>query len=281
MNKEPTPQTYAALQHAYQLFNNRLFDGKLDDCLITLQRKANTAGYMSYNRFIALDDGKTYTHELALNPEHFGDRPLVEVFQTMVHEMVHLWQLQYGRPSQKTYHNKEWAEKMESIGLMPSDTGMVGGKKTGQRMGDYPIAGGAFIKVCEELFTQDIVVKWYDRYKPKNSSIFSMQAYQSHTKNQLSNMDNELLGKLTLVPHLELQTLQNIIHGTIISPDNGLQLAVDGEFLNPLDYSIEPKPVNKSKVKFTCPMCQDNLWGKPSLQVICGKCKVPFFCHDN
>lgn len=280
MQTEPTPQTYTALQYAYQLFNDQLFDGMLDECLITLQRKANTAGYMSYNRFIALEDGKTYTHELALNPEHFGDSPLIEVFQTMVHEMVHLWQYQYGRPSQKTYHNKEWAEKMESIGLMPSNTGMIGGKKTGQHMSDYPIPDGAFVKVCEELFQQDIVIKWYDRYKPRNSSILSMQAYQNLIKNQLSNLDSELLGKLALVPHLELETLQNIINGAIDSPDNGLQLAVDGEFLNPLDYVLKPKPVNKSKVKFTCPMCQDNLWGKPSLQVICGKCKVPFFCHD-
>jgi len=37
---------------------------------------------------------------------------------------------------------------MESIGLMPSDTGEPGGKRTGQRMSDYPIEGGAFYLQC-------------------------------------------------------------------------------------------------------------------------------------
>ena len=37
---------------------------------------------------------------------------------------------------------------MKEIGLYPSSTGSVGGKETGQSMGDYIIAGGQFEKVA-------------------------------------------------------------------------------------------------------------------------------------
>jgi hypothetical protein len=36
-------------------------------------------------------------------------------------------------PKRRNYHNKEWAAKMIALGLMPSSTGMVGGKITGAR----------------------------------------------------------------------------------------------------------------------------------------------------
>jgi hypothetical protein len=35
---------------------------------------------------------------------------------------------------------------MEEIGLMPSDTGQAGGKRTGQRVSHYVIEGGGFDK---------------------------------------------------------------------------------------------------------------------------------------
>src|SRR6266852_3158095 len=37
----PTEQAYTELQHAYDFFNTRLFDGHLPPCLITMQRKCH------------------------------------------------------------------------------------------------------------------------------------------------------------------------------------------------------------------------------------------------
>jgi hypothetical protein len=65
--------------------------------------------------------------------------------------MVHLWQHEFGKPSKTTYHNNEWAAKMEAIGLMPSNTGKPGGKKIGYRMDDYVIAGGMFEKAFKSI----------------------------------------------------------------------------------------------------------------------------------
>lgn len=124
---KPTAVAYTELQTAYDHFNQALFNGSLPDCLITLQREKNSCGYFSAERFV--DDNKRYVHEIALNPSYFAVSPIEEVMQTLVHEQCHLWQYIYGKPGRRRYHNREFAEKMESIGLMPSSTGRPGGRK--------------------------------------------------------------------------------------------------------------------------------------------------------
>jgi SprT-like family len=145
-----TPIEYGGLQEAYDHFNKTLFEGSLPDCFITYQRKANSMGYFSADRF-AGRVGKFAKHELALNPDTFIGHTDQQVCQTLVHEMVHAWQQHCGKPSARGYHNKEWAAKMKAVGLQPSSTGAVGGKETGQRMGDYIIPGGSFTVAFAEL----------------------------------------------------------------------------------------------------------------------------------
>ena len=131
--RSPTKEVYDELQHAYDHFNRRLFGGELPTCVITLQREnPRTYGYFSSKRFGHVDGGTT--DEIALNPTFFAVVPLVETMQTLVHEMCHLWQEHFGDPGRRKYHNGEWADKMESIGLIPSSTGQPGGKRTGERM---------------------------------------------------------------------------------------------------------------------------------------------------
>ncbi|MBM5564638.1 SprT-like domain-containing protein, partial [Klebsiella quasipneumoniae] len=89
--------------------------------------------------FVSRDGGTT--DEIAMNPAYFAVCPPEEIMQTLVHEMAHLWQHHFGKPGRRGYHNKEWAERMEEIGLMPSSTGKPGGAKTGDKMADYIIEG--------------------------------------------------------------------------------------------------------------------------------------------
>ncbi len=157
----PTEQAYTELQHAYDFFNTRLFDGHLPPCLITMQRKNRTYGYFSGERWN--DQAGAVTDEIALNPAHFATRSTEEVLSTLAHEMVHLWQHHCGTPSRSAYHNREWAAKMDAIGLCPSDTGKLGGKRTGQHMSHYVIEGGAYAQACAELINQGFVISWRDR----------------------------------------------------------------------------------------------------------------------
>jgi predicted SprT family Zn-dependent metalloprotease len=145
-----TPVEYGGLQEAYDHFNKELFEGRLPDVFITYQRRAHSAGYFAPDRFSGRI-GKFGKHELALNPDGFISETDKEICSTLVHEQCHVWQQAHGTPSNRGYHNKEWAEKMKAIGLQPSSTGMVGGRETGQRMSHYVIAGGAFAQSYDRL----------------------------------------------------------------------------------------------------------------------------------
>jgi hypothetical protein len=138
-----TPVEYGGLQAAYDHFNRELFGGALPNQLITLHKRGNTLGYYAHRRFTTRD-GVTYHGELALNPDGFTGRTDREICSTLVHEMVHVWQYAFGKPSRRGYHNAEWAAMMKSIGLYPSSTGVAGGKETGQRVSHYIIDDGLF-----------------------------------------------------------------------------------------------------------------------------------------
>ena len=98
-----------------------------------------------------------------MNPIHFKSRGITEAMQTLVHEMCHLWQAHFGKPSRGRYHNAEWATKMDAVGLTPSNTGQPGGKRTGQHMADYPTPGGPFLRERAELQAIGFKVSYYDR----------------------------------------------------------------------------------------------------------------------
>jgi len=246
----PTDQAYSELQRAYDFYNQALFESRLPACLFTLQRQKRTFGYFSKERFGRRDGSKT--DEIAINPEYFGSAVLLEVFQTLVHEMVHLWQSHFGTPSRACYHNREWADKMQAIGLMPSSTGKLGGKKVGQHMSDYVISGGKFERVTNELRNSGFEITWFDRYPA-----------------------------LTLAPTAGLPGL-SATSTTRPKPPSGH--AIDTQEPNPLmdapfhtqpELFLERANNRSNRIKYTCPGCRNNAWGKPKLKLICGECNVP------
>lgn len=164
MNKAgtPTATTYHELQQAYDWFNVDLFARQLPVCLITLQRKASTMGYFSARRFVSL--AGDYTDEIAMNPEYFAARSIEDMLSTLVHEMVHLWQQHFGQPGRGRYHNKQWAHKMEELGLCPSSTGQPGGMQTGDCMSHYIAERGRFAQSCAKLVGEAFRISWYDRF---------------------------------------------------------------------------------------------------------------------
>lgn len=162
LTRSPTGEVYAELQKAYDYFNQVFFNSELPNCLITLQREKNTKGYFSTERFVSRKG--EVTDEIAMNPAWFAVRTVPEVLSTLLHEQVHLWQQHFGSPGRGRYHNAEWADKMEEVGLMPSDTGEAGGKRTGDRMTHYIIPGGRYELACKALLTDEYMISWLDRF---------------------------------------------------------------------------------------------------------------------
>jgi hypothetical protein len=150
---------YRTFQDAYDHFNAALFAGELPQVLITLQRHAHASGYFSRERFQRRNETREHIHEVALNPDSFIGSKDEEILSTLVHEMAHVWQQEFGHPGRGRYHNQEWATKMGLIGLMPSSTGDPGGKMTGDRMSHYIIKNGTFQQVCR-TFLQKYRLTW-------------------------------------------------------------------------------------------------------------------------
>ena len=115
--------------------------------------------------------------------------------------MIHAWQQEYGAPSRRGYHNREWADKMEAVGLMPSDTAAPGGARVGQSVSHYIIEGGPFARAFERMPAE------------------------------------------CLLPWQSWEPTKGKRPGTPIS-----------------------------KLKYTCPSCAVNVWGKPGLNIRCGDC---------
>jgi hypothetical protein len=146
---KPTTELYAELQEIFDFFNQKLFTGELPNCLISLQRSKGAAGYFAYSSW-ENEKGKKID-EIALNPNGFKDKDLQTILSTFIHEMCHLWQSYFGKPGKNGYHNQEWSEKMQAVGLMPSHTGGRGGNQTGYKMSHFVLDNGLYKKSYEEL----------------------------------------------------------------------------------------------------------------------------------
>jgi predicted SprT family Zn-dependent metalloprotease len=162
MMGNPTRRTYGGLTAAYDFFNVELFGGQLPHCLITMQRHKGAFGYFSGKRFASLDDG-TITDEIALNPAQFKGRTTMQTLSTLVHEMCHLWQFHLGQPGRTLYHNKQWAVKMREVGLIPTNTGLPGGKETGQRVTHMIEEGGPYARAYAKLEATGAAFLYHDR----------------------------------------------------------------------------------------------------------------------
>lgn len=241
----PTTDLYASLQVVYEHFNQTLFKrSPLPNVMFTAQRQKSMMGYFSPERWTS-KSGKN-CHELAINPSYVGRSAIIELLQTLVHEMVHCWQYCYGKPGRANYHNKEWANKMESIGLMPSSTGKPGGRKTGQSMSDYPIVGGEFILQCRALVLfKNFELPWVDRYA--QVTLTSATDVDKYT-DALTGIDGNALDRLT----------------TSVST-----LFDDSTFVQEPEIAAK-----KVKIRYTCRACLVNVWGKAGLNISCNDCNV-------
>jgi hypothetical protein len=242
-----TPVEYSGLQAAYDHFNAALFDGALLDVFITYQRKANSLGHFSPDRFAGRIE-KFGRHELALNPDAFIAQTDEQVLQTLVHEMTHVWQHHCGTPPARGYHNKEWAAKMKSIGLMPSSTGMVGGKETGARMSDYIIPGGAF----SNAYTKLAAIGWKlnlqsaPRLGPKVTTKDSKTPFTCpacRETNAWGKPDLGIVCERCLVGRLQAAGIDlGIINGLRLQDKRVLIVETPAVFDVPTSYQLLPEP---------------------------------------
>ena len=81
----PSQALYQALLTAYNHFNDTLFSGALPPVIFTVQRQKDLLGYFAPERWASPDGERC--HEIAINPTHMGQSRVIEVLQTLVHEL--------------------------------------------------------------------------------------------------------------------------------------------------------------------------------------------------
>lgn len=166
-----------------------MFQGQLSYPMIVVTRDKSVFGHYSYNRWTDATSSHN-VDEIAINPLWFSEFPLIEICQTLCHEMCHQWQYHYGSPSRTGYHNKEWADKMVEIGLMPSSTGMVGGKIVGQKMADYPISDGRFYIITQSLIKEKVFSKLYFEANSNINRAFGVDGHSTFS-NEIALTNNK------------------------------------------------------------------------------------------
>jgi len=159
---------FAWIEKAYQYYNKQLFYSKLPPCIFTIGEYGRAKGYMIRYAW-SVNEGEQ-VHQISLTKSLF-DWDHISIFATLVHEMVHLWQAEYGKPSINNYHNKEWGWKMKDVGLIPSDTGAEGGEEVGEKVSHYIEEGGRFQQAFERMPKNYFPKTTPGRIRPKISGV--------------------------------------------------------------------------------------------------------------
>jgi hypothetical protein len=117
--------TIAELHKAFRHLNEILFEGKLVTPAIVVESKGKRQayGWCSVHKIWKDESGEVETWEIGIASEHIN-RPIMEVMTTLLHEMVHLHNMQNGIKDTSrgfTYHNKRFKEQCEKHGMMFKD----------------------------------------------------------------------------------------------------------------------------------------------------------------
>jgi hypothetical protein len=147
---KPTQTQFAAYQQIFDHFNRRLFENSLPDCMLSFSRRRSSS-HALFTSAQWREGAGSAKAEISLNVKQLREAEPIEVMAVLVRQMVHLWQERYGHPSNNGYYNREWAEKMAEIGLMPSATGLPGGRRTGQGMKHFIEPEGRFSQAFSEM----------------------------------------------------------------------------------------------------------------------------------
>ena len=118
------------LESLFSTFNKAFFEGKLEQPVITVSPDNTRGAYGWCTGWKAWQDGTKEGgfYEINLCAEYLN-RPFEETCCTLIHEMVHLWNLQEGVQDTSrsgTYHNKNFKIAAEAHGLIVEKSAKYG-----------------------------------------------------------------------------------------------------------------------------------------------------------
>ena len=108
----------------FDLFNERFFDNALKTPVISFERtRVNTLGHFVIDR-------NSFGLKWNININSlYAHCTLGDTLATLLHEMIHQWQQEFGKKKGKSprnnYHNKEFRIKAKLLGIPSDESGMT------------------------------------------------------------------------------------------------------------------------------------------------------------
>lgn len=116
------------LEELFDFFNEKLYEGKLEKPIISIQSdpKGSSYGWCTTYKAWETTDGESY-YEINMTAEHMT-RSFEEIVGTLIHEMAHLYNLmnEIKDCNAAQYHNKKYKEAAEAHGLIVEKMGRYG-----------------------------------------------------------------------------------------------------------------------------------------------------------
>jgi hypothetical protein len=119
---KPTVEQAQALQAMFDHFNDALFLGVLPgDRVICTWTRAHqiVAGFLAPRRWSNSEGGHVY--ELAINANLMRAMSTTDLCAVMVHEMLHLEEVEAGTAGRAGYHKAAYCDRLRALGITPTD----------------------------------------------------------------------------------------------------------------------------------------------------------------
>ena len=123
-----TSRLAGQLEKLFRLLNEDFFDGQLETPIITIQSTPRAYGHYSVHPIWTVN-GQENRHEINIGAGTL-DREIEYTVATLLHEMVHMYNgtvLKVQDCSRGgTYHNKQFQQTAESVGLIVTKSDAYG-----------------------------------------------------------------------------------------------------------------------------------------------------------
>ena len=129
-----TSRTAGYLEKMFRILNEHYFNGEIEEPIITIQSTPRAYGHVTVAKSWHRADGQA-RHELNIGAGTI-DRPVENVVATLLHEMVHLHNLQIGVQDcsrNGTYHNKKFRDTATARDLIITHDPRIGWSITEDR----------------------------------------------------------------------------------------------------------------------------------------------------
>lgn len=121
-----TSRTAGYLEKIFRSLNTKYFNGQLEEPIITIQSTPRAYGHVTVAK--SWRKGEEHRHELNIGAGTL-DRPIENVVATVLHECVHLWNMQQGVQDCSrggAYHNKKFRDAATARDLKISYDARIG-----------------------------------------------------------------------------------------------------------------------------------------------------------